>query len=478
MKMTNSNKITNTKVGDDIHFYVNGSEDRGIVVKMNNEYVTVFKESTQEYDDIHINDTFFIKDILINKEWDKMEDDERFEALTKIHAPSPRFIMKSWNDLPKEIKELLTKNNAIETSHKEGKDDDMNNVDTRNFDDSANKGGFGGTERAGSTGEAGKDTGEKPVGGETKRLDAGQHKGGKKHRKERIGEEGADEHGQGKRDPAKEEEKDHIRVSDSIKLLSQQVSKDPEIAASDKKQEAGLQDTSAIDRQIVAHGKVQGRKEQGTKGKEVTAGVSALKAWQLWLAKREQQLLKEGHIQGTHSGKKVVLPDDKKNPDYFHGKFTDQANRQAERGGQTSSGQRTQARLSPKDEPISRESSKDPVMGDARKKSFFEQWLEEKSNTERSIHGNAGREPNSGVNTNTGFDAPKDYEGFSHSGVRPEQFKHERKKPKVTTKEQINIGSTAPSHGGQGTGDGGNPHNTRQQNKDVKGRAVSGRDRK
>ena len=47
MKMT-SNKITNTKVGDDIHFYVNGSEDRGIVVKMNNEYVTVFKESTQE----------------------------------------------------------------------------------------------------------------------------------------------------------------------------------------------------------------------------------------------------------------------------------------------------------------------------------------------------------------------------------------------------------------------------------------------
>ena len=64
MKMTDSNKITNTKVGDDIHFYVNGTEDRGIVVKMNNEYVTVFKESTQAYDDIHINDTFFIKDIL------------------------------------------------------------------------------------------------------------------------------------------------------------------------------------------------------------------------------------------------------------------------------------------------------------------------------------------------------------------------------------------------------------------------------
>jgi hypothetical protein len=446
--MTNSNKITNTKVGDDIHFYVNGSEDRGIVVKMNNEYVTVFKESTQEYDDIHINDTFFIKDILVNKEWDKMDDDERYDALKKIHAPSPRFIMKSWYELPKEIKELLTKNNAIETSHKEGKDDDMNNVDTRNFDDSANKGGFGGTERAGSTGEAGKDTGEKPVGGETKRLDAGQHKGGKKHIKERIGEEGADEHGQGKRDPAKEEEKDHTRVSDSIKLLSQQVSKDPEIAASDKKQEAGLQDTSAIDRQIVAHGKVQGRKEQGTKGKEIKEGVAALKAWQLWLAKREQEVLKDSI--SKRGGEKIGVGerDTRRAEDQFNLVYV------------------TDPREDEHKPPVKAEKA-------------WEEWLtEQKSNTERSIHGNAGREPNSGVNTNTGFDAPKDYEGFSHSGVRPEQFKHERKKPKVTNKERINIGSTSPSNPSQGTGDGGNPHNTRQQNKDVKGRAVSGKDRK
>ena len=50
----NENKIKNTKVGDDIHFFVNGAEDRWIVVKMNNEYVTVFKESTQNYDDINM----------------------------------------------------------------------------------------------------------------------------------------------------------------------------------------------------------------------------------------------------------------------------------------------------------------------------------------------------------------------------------------------------------------------------------------
>ena len=53
-----SNKIKNTKVGDDIHFYINGVEDRGIVVKMNNEYVTVFKESTQNYDDIQMGIVF------------------------------------------------------------------------------------------------------------------------------------------------------------------------------------------------------------------------------------------------------------------------------------------------------------------------------------------------------------------------------------------------------------------------------------
>jgi len=121
---------------------------------------------------------------------------------------------------------------------------------------------------------------------------------------------------------------------------------------------------------------------------------------------------------------------------------------------------------------------KDPKIGDPREKAW-EEWLtEQKSNTERSIHGNAGREPNSGVNTNTGFDASEDYEGFSHSGLRPEQFKHEKVKPKVTTKERINIGTTNPSKPSAGTGDGGNPYDTKTGNKDVKGRAVAGKDKK
>ena len=432
--MIDSNKITNTKIGDDIHFYVNGSEDRGIVVKMNNEYVTVFKESTQEYDDIHINDTFFIKDILINKEWDKMDDDERYDALKKIHAPSPRFIMKSWYDLPKEIKELLTKNNAIETSYKDGKDDDMNRVGTR--DNQSNK-GLGGTERKiGEGSTQGGDTGEGKdalnTGAETKGEDATQDAGdkvqGKKHKKQPIQtnpETKPDTHGHGERGETKEEEEGHTRVTSGVEGVGTAFTTSGGAAQAelDRQSEADLQGGSA-DRQQdrvdmertrgEVNSKVAERKERkentSTKvPKKVTDAMSKLKAWQLWLAKREQEVLKES-------------------------------------------------------EPT--------------EKSWQERIEELKTNSERSIHGNAAREPNSGVNTNIGFDASEDYEGFTHSGVRPEQFKHEKLKPKVTTKERINIGSTAPSHGGQGTGDGGNPHNTRQQNKDVKGRAVSGKDRK
>jgi len=107
-RKTDMNKITHTKVGDDIHFYVNGKEDRGIVVKMGSSYIQVFKEDGGIHD-IHINDTFFVKDIVVNKTWDNMGEAERYEALTKIHAPSARFLVKSWDQLPTEIKQLLSK---------------------------------------------------------------------------------------------------------------------------------------------------------------------------------------------------------------------------------------------------------------------------------------------------------------------------------------------------------------------------------
>ena len=60
------NKISKTRVGDDIHYYVNGVEDRGIVAKMGSTYITVFKEDGKFYD-IPVNDTFHVSEILVNK---------------------------------------------------------------------------------------------------------------------------------------------------------------------------------------------------------------------------------------------------------------------------------------------------------------------------------------------------------------------------------------------------------------------------
>ena len=107
-KEVDMNKINHTKVGDDIHYYQNGVEGRGIVVKMSNEYVMVAKDDG-DFEDIHINDTFFVKDIVVNKTWDKMDSGERMEMLTKAHAPSARFVTKDWHGLPVELREVLTK---------------------------------------------------------------------------------------------------------------------------------------------------------------------------------------------------------------------------------------------------------------------------------------------------------------------------------------------------------------------------------
>jgi len=101
------NKIQHTKVGDDIHFYVNGVENRGVVVKMSGTYVSVFKEDGNIHE-IAINDTFFVKDILVNKTWDNMTDEERVDMLQKVRAYSPRFVQKNWDDLPRELRTVIS----------------------------------------------------------------------------------------------------------------------------------------------------------------------------------------------------------------------------------------------------------------------------------------------------------------------------------------------------------------------------------
>ena len=55
----------------------------------------------------------------------------------------------------------------------------------------------------------------------------------------------------------------------------------------------------------------------------------------------------------------------------------------------------------------------------------------QKSDVEQGVYGNVAGRPTNGLSTDTKVDAPKDYEGQSHDGIRSEQFKYEDKKPKV-----------------------------------------------
>jgi len=109
--MDDLNKISSTRVGDNIHFYINGDESSGTVVKMDSAFVTVLKDDGK-LQDIHINETFFIKDILLNKTWNDMTMEERSVKLVEIHAYSPRFLDKSWQQLPQELKLVLEKTNT------------------------------------------------------------------------------------------------------------------------------------------------------------------------------------------------------------------------------------------------------------------------------------------------------------------------------------------------------------------------------
>ena len=482
----NENKIKNTKVGDDIHFFVNGAEDRGIVVKMNNEYVTVFKESTQNYDDIHINDTFFIKDILINKEWDKMEDVERFELLKSIHAPTPRFLSKSWDQLPKEIKTLLVKNNGIETSHK--KDEDPMDTTVRTFDKTLNQTSRGEPKLIGTTVGDDEDAGikEEPKGFSR----SGEKQEGLTH---------------------------NVANFDEFKTIEETTGEqkgDKNVTGIDYKVEGGdgigvgasLSGQDRATEQEIKFGKQQGRRDQGKKDDDVTAGVSALKAWQLWLAEREQQINKDGapYKERKEPSNKPMSAERR---EAGAGAGTESSRQDAA----TSSRQRGQANIvggTGEIDPAKETSPKsgkgvfghaatgradhmgDDYFGDnkgakqgkgALGKSWEERLLELKSSVETSIHGNAARNPNAGVNTNTSFDASNDYEGFSHDGIRLEQFKHEKKKPSVG-KEKVNInidGKEKPADSTQRTGDSGNEYNTATQNKtDKKGRIISEKDKK
>ncbi len=106
MGRTDQNKLKNTKIGDHINYYENGVAGNGIVTKMSGQFIQIHKDDGKFYN-ININDTFHVSDILINKTWDDMDLEERTDELMKIKAYSPRFLSKSWDQLPRELKDVM-----------------------------------------------------------------------------------------------------------------------------------------------------------------------------------------------------------------------------------------------------------------------------------------------------------------------------------------------------------------------------------
>jgi hypothetical protein len=106
--MTNvdKNKLLHTRIGDHINYFDNGRQDSGIVTKMSSSFLTIVKEDGISHD-VHINDTFFVSDILLNKTWNDMDMEEKTEQLLKVHAYSPRYLGKTWEQLPKELRETM-----------------------------------------------------------------------------------------------------------------------------------------------------------------------------------------------------------------------------------------------------------------------------------------------------------------------------------------------------------------------------------
>jgi len=101
-----ANKITHTKIGDHINYFENGISGNGIVAKMSSKYITIFKDDGS-FHEIHINDTFHISDILVNKTWNDMDMEERTHELVKVKALSPRYLHKTWEQLPPELRSVM-----------------------------------------------------------------------------------------------------------------------------------------------------------------------------------------------------------------------------------------------------------------------------------------------------------------------------------------------------------------------------------
>lgn len=372
------NKIIKTKVGDEINYFVNGEENHGVVAKMNATYVTVFKEDGKFYQ-VPLDETFFVKDIIVNKAWDDMSMEERTEQLQKARAYSPRLLSKAWNELPQELQNVITKvetgQGAVNPDYKQGR-----STATMPKEMPQTRQGSAADARAthGRVNEMG-------------RIQSGgsQQPVGKKPRTDL-----------GSTDP--------LNVQQPMKQLKQEIQtgtpstgKAPKDLAL-KKALGQLYELQK--KQILPLPKKQTTTPsgQGTQRKEPVKGIKNP-------SKKFQQQA-DTPVGANVVGGDNVFSDDGKN---FY-------------------------RLTHKEPKV--HGKKTHVRAGA-KKSATQRLLEQlKSDVEQGVYGNVAGRTTNGLSTDTKVDAPNDYEGQSHDGVRTEQFKYEDKKPKVDDDHKTKAG--------------------------------------
>jgi len=120
---TDMDKLADTKLGDKIKYFDNGISGDGTVVKISGSYITLLK-SNGYFQEIHINDTFHVSEIVKGKPWNKLSNDERSEALTKARCPLS-YITRSWLEIPEEARQYISKVNIVKSDVEDGKYGDV-----------------------------------------------------------------------------------------------------------------------------------------------------------------------------------------------------------------------------------------------------------------------------------------------------------------------------------------------------------------
>ena len=117
-------KIQHAKIGTLVAY----TKGQGTIVKKDGAYLTVFNEAAGEYDQVHVGETYIPGDMIsmgvMNQLWDQMQQEVRMGLLSKANIQQPlHFVSRSWNELPRELREVI-KEHAKYNSSVPGKADD------------------------------------------------------------------------------------------------------------------------------------------------------------------------------------------------------------------------------------------------------------------------------------------------------------------------------------------------------------------